>query len=257
MKNFMLFLALVVFAGGIISSCSEDSNTPSKEKNLFPATNNSFWVYTRTYVNDGQTATATDSVAISGTETVKGQTASKYNVYTGGQLRESYFRYSQDSKLYSLPSELLPADILALIPAEILPQDWVVIADDKTNSWEMFTFNVDNVPVDLGGTTTTLNGVIKVTGQKGGMVNKSVGATNYSCQEFTSKISYTGKINYLGQNIDLKFEVNSKTYYADNVGLVYSETPEQEIVVDLVFSKIPVYKIEATNSALVRFSVAQ
>lgn len=256
-KNLVFLLIIVLFGGIFISSCSEDKSTKPTVKNLFPNQNGSYWIYTRNFVEDGQSKTASDSTVIVGNETVQGQNSSKYSVYLDGTFLENYYRYSNDSKLYSLPSELLPADILALIPQGILPQGWVVIADDKVNSWEMFSFDVTNIPIDISGASAVLNGVIKVNGLKGSMKNISAAGTSLSCQEFTTKISYEGKINYSGANIDLKFEVVSRSYFADNIGLVMSETPEQAIEVTLLMQKIPVYQINESKRTLVRYKITE
>lgn len=252
MKRLLGFLLVIVLSGIMFNSCSDDANKPSETKELFPHTNGSYWIYTRAYVEDGQDKSTTDSVVISGTEVVLNQTASKYSAYNEGTLLENYYRYSVDSKLYALPSELLPADIMRLIPSQILPQAWVVIADDKGTTWDMFSFDVTQIPLDLGGASAVLNGQIKVTGTKGTTMNVEVNGSSKSAQEFVTRITYTGTVNYSGANLPLEFSVETKSFFVDKIGLVKTETPKQDIAITLLGQKFPLYTIEAYSRTLVK-----
>ena len=251
----VLFLFLISMIGSlIINSCSE-STTPTVTKEYFPGKTGDYWNYDRSYKENGVDKTAKDSTVISGSTTVKGKVAFKHDTFLDGVYLESYYRYSSDSKLYALPSELMPKEIMVLIPSEILPQDWVVIADDKATTWNMFTFNVTDVKFDVSGTEATLNVVITVSGQKGSTMAMTIGGTSYTTQEFNTKINYVGKVKYMGSDIDLAFEVISKSYFADKIGLVKSETPKQIINISIIGQNIPIYTIEANSRMLTRFSV--
>jgi hypothetical protein len=256
MKNIFSMLMLIVVASFVVNSCSDSSTTPSDTKELFPSTAGSYWIYDGTYKVDGQDMEVQDSTVISGTETIDTKLASKFSVYVGGELSENYFRYSQDSKLYARPTELLPAGFLALIPSEIIPAQWVVIADNKSSNWNMFSFNVSDLAIEVGGSNAVLNGVVDVTGQKGSTVNITVNDTTRASQEFNTKIAYTGTVNYMGINLNLAFEVNTKSYFADKIGLVKSETPEQVISVNVLGQNYPLYTIEASSRVLARFNIA-
>ena len=258
MKNPVSILLLLLIGGLMFSSCEDDKTvTPSVEKNYFPSTNGSYWIYTRTDVEGGQTKTTNDSTVITGSETIHGQMASKYSMYFDGTFNENYFRYSNDSKLYALPSELLPSDLSNLIPDSLLPSnEWIVLADDKKSSWEMFKFNIAELPFEVMGQTAKLNGVVTVKGIKGSTKNIDVSGSPLVAQEFTTRISYVGKINIGGTDVNLTFDIDTKNYYSDNIGLVYSETLEQTIMVDLGFAKFP-YKIEESKRLLVRFNIVK
>lgn len=247
----VLYLFLISIIGSlIVNSCSE-STSPTVTKEYFPGKTGDYWIYEKKSVENKQEKTETDSTVISGSETVKGKTAMKYNSYIGGQLFESYFRYSDDAKLYALPSEMFPSDIKLLLPSAVLPDEWVVIADANAASWTMFTFNVENIPLPFGGTTVMLNGVVTITGNKGGTMSFDVSGKNYSTQEFVTKIAFNGTIKYNSLDIPFSFFVDSKSYFADKVGLIKTETAKQPIT----FQTLPVYTIEASSRMLTRFSV--
>ncbi|MDT3739243.1 MAG: hypothetical protein RO257_07040 [Candidatus Kapabacteria bacterium] len=255
MKKVMYLFLISIIGSLIINSCSE-STTPTVTKEYFPGKTGDTWIYERSYKENGADKTAQDSTIISSSTTVKGKVAFKYDTFINSVYLESYYRYSNDSKLYALPSELLPKEIMALIPAAILPQDWVVVADDKSSNWEMFRFKVEDLPIDVSGVTAKLNGDIIVTGQKAATMNFTVAGKIYSAQEFNTKISYVGKIFYGGYTFDFNFEVNTKSYFADKVGLIRSETPKQEIKINNPFGDpVSLYTIEASSRMLTRFSV--
>lgn len=257
MKKTLLLLFIVALTGILSNSCSDDSTNPSTDsKDLFPSKVGSHWIYDRNFKENGEDKSFRDSTAIAGSETVKGKLADKYISFNGNLQLEHFYRYSENSKLYALPGELLPADITALIPSEILPQEWVVIADDKASSWDMFSFKVDKVPLNLSGTTAELNGDIKVTGSKGGMVNLTVDGKTYSAQEFITKIAYIGKVTYSGLTPDLTFEVVTKSYFADKVGLIKSETPQQDVNISILGQNFKLYTIEANSRMLTHFKIA-
>jgi hypothetical protein len=252
MKKLLVFITIAFLGGLFINSCSDSSTTPTVTKELFPSNTGSYWIYQRAYVEEGTNKTATDSVVILGQENYLGQSAAKYTVYNENEVFETYLRYSQDSKLFALPSELLPVGLMALIPSEILPQNWVVIADDKASQWDIFSFDVTQVPLDFNGVSAVLNGQIKVTGTKGGTRSVLVNGANASAQEFVTTVAYVGTVNYMGANIPLEFSVITKSYFVDKIGLVLVETPEQNVAVTLLGQSIPLYKIDAYSRTLTK-----
>lgn len=257
MKKFLVIIIFAVLGGMFINSCSDDPTTPAVTKELYPSKTGSYWIYQRAYVENGQNKTATDSVVILSQETHLGQSAAKYSVYNEGNIIETYLRYSQDAKLYALPSELLPAGLMMLIPSEILPVNWVVIADDKATNWDMFSFDVTNVNLDLGGATAVLNGKIKVTGSKGGTRPVLINGVNQNAQEFINNVAYIGTVNYSGANIPLEFSVETKSYYLDKVGLVLVDTPKQDVTVSLLGQNFPLYTIDAYSRTLIKSQIVQ
>jgi hypothetical protein len=257
MKNTVSILLILLVGGLLLNSCKDEKTvTPSEEKNYFPSSNGSYWIYNRTYVENNEPKTTNDSTVIVGSETIHSQTASKYSMYFDGTFKESYFRYSNESKLYALPTELLPTELAQLIPPGILPDAWVVLADDKQSSWEMFSFNISELPIEVMGQNAKLNGVVTVKGTKGSTKNIDVSGTSVVAQEFTTTISYVGKLNLAGVDFNLTFNIDTQNYYSDNIGLVSSETLEQTILIDLGFTKYP-YKIEESKRLLVRFNISQ
>ncbi|MDX9791471.1 MAG: hypothetical protein WC313_10795 [Candidatus Kapaibacterium sp.] len=257
MKQIISLFLLATAGLYLLSSCSEEKSTTPSDRNLFPETNGSYWIYNSTYVEDGEDKTETDSTVAVGKETIKSQSATKFAVYVEGQEVETYYRYSNDSKLYALPSELLSQDIVAIIPSDLLPDEWVVVADDKADNWEMFQFNVENIPLEFSGVSAVLNGQLKVTGIKGGSTSLTIDGSTVNAQEFTTKINYTGQINYSGMNIDLPFEIITKHYFADGIGLVKTETPKQEISVNLMGTqKITLYTVEASTRILHHYQIS-
>jgi hypothetical protein len=252
MKKILFLLLTITIGAVIISSCTDNAtNNPDTTRDIFPSKVGTYWLYHRDYKEGTETKTAVDSVIIEGTETKQGKTADKYSVYTAGANTEIYYRYTENSKLYALPSELLPLEIVSLLPSGVLPLNWVVIADDKSNSWEMFSIDVNDVPLNIGGSTANLKGVIKVTGVKGGTSNFTVDSKTYTATEFTTKITYTGKVTMGLITTDLPFEVVTKAYFADKIGLIKSETAEQVIS----FSGIPLYTIQPTSRLLHHFHI--
>ncbi|GAB1370099.1 hypothetical protein MASR1M45_01570 [Candidatus Kapaibacterium sp.] len=257
MKKLLAVLSIAVLGVLMLGSCSDSSNnTTPEEKDLFPAKVGSHWVYERTYVEDNETKTTSDSVIVVELSSKFGKDCQKYNTFIGGVKYDEFFRFSAEGKLYALPSELLPSDLTALLPAEIFPQDWVVIADDNSNTWNMFTIPVDNVNLQISGANAVLNGEIKVSGQKGAKANMTVSGKTYSTQEFITKIAYTGKVTYGPLSPDLTFEVVTKSYFADKVGLVKLETPKQDVTINLG-APITLYTIQPLTRMLHHFDIVE
>lgn len=252
-KYILLFLSLII-GSFIINSCSDNStnnNNPEK-KDYFPSSNGNFWIYKHDYYKDDNLVNDIDSIIIVGKENIKGNNADKYSVYTKGELAENYYRYSDGSKLYALPSELIPNDLIALIPSEVLPQDWVVLADNDNSLWEIFQFDVKDIPLNLSGLgAATLNGVIKLQGKKTNTSTLTIDGKNIKTQNFEIIISYEGKVTLGAISSPLNFNVTTKYYYGENVGLVQTETEKQDISI----SGIKLYTIQSNHRLLQKYNI--
>lgn len=254
MKRLNLVLLFFIFGILAMVSCS-DSNSPSDTKNYFPSSEGDYWIYDSKMTVDSNEVDYTDSTVCKGTETHKGKTAFKFETYLNGSLSDTYYRYSEDSKLYALPTELIPIAIKNIFPTNTIPDDWVVIADAKASNWNMVQFNVDSIQLPTQYGNVQVGGVITVSGQKSGTKNFTINNESVPTEEFTTKTAFSGTVKLMGASLPVNFQVLSKSYYADKVGLVQTNTEKQNVDLNSPFGNFTLFTVDASSRTLIRYNV--
>jgi hypothetical protein len=240
MKKFALIVLITLSAAVIFNSCSSSTDNPATDTtNYFPFKSGNFWVYNSSTTANGQTANTVDSTVMMEQSTQVGQMANRLENYIDSIKSKDSYQYTNGGKLYSLISSVLPDSSILNLPSSLVPEQWVVIADNNAASWDIITIPLTNLPLNLQGNAVTLNGTITVKGQKSDKSTISIMGTDYTAQKFILNIIINGTVTIpiIPVPIPLSnFTIQSNYYYVDNIGLVKSETLPSTL--DLTLTKI-------------------
>jgi len=235
MKKLSQMAALCVFAMLVLASCSEDTTTPAADKNYYPTTVGSTWTYDGVDTEDttgtlrtipGSEYTTTTTVAASMTYMGKPATVLVSASSQPGSTPDTTYISKSSSQIYTYIS-LLPTDALAGFGVDLdLGSRWVLLADFNAGSWTVIDTTIKglSIPNPLSpGSTIPADIVVKISGAKGGTSSMTVSGSSVTAQEFTTTFSIS--ITALGGLVQLPISVVTKTYVAENIGIVKNETP--------------------------------
>lgn len=248
MKYFKTLFLFFISAGFImLSACSDDDDNPvtpndkTKYDSYFPMSAGSWWIYETYDLNQDQSRNLStlefDSVAVTGTETIDGKTASVFSTWTEGEKQNDKYHYVEESKLYINASALLPATL----PKEIdLGSELVILADFFGSTWTLKTQAIDDIDATFGDYDVTLNGTLTISGAKKGTETITVDGIDYNCQEFELSYNYAGKIKYMGYPLDINFTLKRHFFFADGKGLIQDLFESNKVSISVpIIGEIP------------------
>jgi len=217
----------------ILASCSS-STTPAPDKNYFPLTVGNSWTYDGVETEDKSgTATDIDSTKYTSTTTVdaaltyQGKSAYRMVRVTSDGTKDTSYISKSGSQMYSYIA-LNPGDGggAGAVGDVDFGSRWMLVADYNATSWTILDTTITNIPFDVGGgTILTGKAGVKISGSKGSVVSISVGTETVQAQEFTMTVGMTITITVplLGDQV-IPINVIQKTYVAENIGIVKTET---------------------------------
>ena len=225
--------------------------------NYFPNAVGNYWIYESFKLDtNGNRENATrviDSVTITGTKLFLERTSDIYSTYTGSNQPEDNYYISENGKLYTNITNIMPTEI----PFPIDYTDaWIVIANPDSANWSIFEKSFDNVDVTLQGFSGKLNGTLTIKGEKGRNEYMTTGENNLSvmAQEYKILYSFTGTFTptLIPQPITLNFTVTSHRWYSDNIGLIFDRVDPETITLPMY-----IYPIPGRESGMLRFHINQ
>lgn len=246
MKKLYNILLLALCASFVLTSCNKDDDsvtpTTTVTGKYFNMKLGSYWTYTDYDLNtDGsinQQTLSYDSIAVTGTKTLLNKTAfdvSSYNAPANGTYTHDMdYAYSfTDNQLYVTSSFLNFKDQLPIpIDFELPTDQWLLIADNSAAAaWNVFATPVviPEQTINFGGTPLTLKGTYQIIMSKKETGKMTINGTEKNTVTFEMKHQLKATISIL------PVEINVLQYYtyADGVGLVKSNMPNQKISINL------------------------
>jgi hypothetical protein len=209
----------------------------------------SFWVYgTTTKMNDS-TTNSVDSTVVKEQAIQFSQMSFRFENYHNGKKGNDSYQYSANNKLYTSIKSVLPSSDLLPLPSNLVPDVWVVVADNNSSSWDIYTIPIDSLPISYGGLTFSLTGTIKIQGKKSDKTTLNIMGKDYTAQKFIMEVIIDGKI---GGTYPINFTIQTNQYYVENIGLVKTETLSTSLTV--LFQTITTPEI---NSILTNYIVVE
>ena len=243
MKKLILLLSAVV----IMASCSDDKttnpddNNPTASGNYFATTQGSYWIYENETEDAAQGSVVTnDSVALESIEQKDGKEAYNCKTYTDSDNNGSFetnsgtgtFYATEEGKLYIHKDAFLPAglgsgSLLDLSGQIEFKNDWVKIADDSDDDWDIVKSDINLTLPGLGfdvtgkldseGENTKNTKEVIVNGEK---------LTTYG---YKVDINFNGEIAVTGFPVAINFTSTTTYWVAKGIGPVLIETLPVEI----------------------------
>ena len=234
------FLAISLL---LAASCSDDSPTkPSADKTYLPTTNGTYWlseVYTLDTNGRLDTQPYYDSLIVSGTETKLEKLANVFNgfisqnrsqwsanrteyyyiernkIYTHSDIFKSIFGLKLDEANFDLPIEY--------------PNEWYLFIDPNSNSWQIDTLILSDIPIELLGTTRSVDATIIIRGSKGNTETVTFKGQQYTAQIFNIEFSLDGKIDKL---LPVKISRKLSLWMVDGLG--FFKTKNEAFIVPYI-----------------------
>ncbi len=210
----------------ILFSCKDNSTEPTEDFNYYALKekNAYTWKYSSiSFDKDGNFKEDTR------TQEVVDQRGKKFildknafvllKTYQDGKTREDYF-YVDNKKLYAHSNYVTPniSGEGFNIPIN-LPEDWVIIADDEANEWNIVSVPITDIPIATPLGEAKINGTLAIKGQKGKQSEIEFEGKKYPTKEFKILYQFTGKVSISFFNNDLNFTITENYIYANDMGL--------------------------------------
>lgn len=254
MKKLLILLCSVV----IFTACSDDSSTnpdgenPPNSENYFATTQGSYWVYeNETEDEENGKVVTKDSVALKSVSQKDGKEAYNCDTYTDSDNNGSY-ETSQDSetfyatakgKLYIhkdafLPEEFAGGGLINLDGQIKFKEDWIKIADDSDDDWDIVKSPID---LTLEGLGFNVKGDLDSEGENLKKTKEvSVNGKMITTYAYKVKINFNG--NILSQAfplpVPIKFTTSTTYWIAKGIGPVVIEN-EGVVIESLLAGALP------------------
>jgi hypothetical protein len=242
---------ILLFAGMVfINSCSDDDdsnpiNPPTVGENFFKATVGDTWTYESFDIPEAtgeidQSSRIEYTVTITGKETIEAREAYIYKFDGDGYNRDKHF-IPNGKKLESLVSDILPVSLPFELP---VPQSWVTIADLTQNSWDIYSLNLTNLPINYEAIKAVLTGTLKITGTLKEESTLTVSNKDYKVRRIEIKYNVSGNamIEGLPTAIPVSFDLVGNFYYAEGIGLLKNVFPSQKVTLSAISLPVDGYQ---------------
>lgn len=251
-----LLLILGLSAALFFASCSSDNNStnPTPSGDFYNFKTGNFWVYNVSTINpdsDEETVTR-DSSVIVGQEMKFGKNAFKFTKYSNNEQSGDLYQYSENAVLYGLLSSLMPSGEMG-IPTTQVEDTWIKMADpNASGKWDIYTLNLAEVPLDLGGINLKFSGTIKFDGMKGEKKIVNVLNKDYTAQKYTINANINISATFSGIPLPIVATIPTHFYYVDGIGLVRTQT--ESVAINLIATT---YNTPSSESLLINYNVTK
>lgn len=202
---------LLISAVAILASCSDDKTTnpdPSDSENYFATTKGSYWIYENETEDETEgTIITKDSVALESVEQKDGKEAYNCKTYSDTDNNGTYetnsgtetFYATAEGKLYIHKDAFLPDGLGEGSPLDFSGQiqfkdDWIKIADDSDDDWDILESKID---LTIPGAGFTITGNVDSEGEN---------------TKKTKEVTVNGvKMTAYGYKVDINFNGNAST----------------------------------------------
>ena len=259
MKNKIIMLISLMSVAAFIVSCSDDDNgtePEDKEDVVYFDGSVEAYVYDEYDLDTDNSKIANtvhqDSLAYSQETQKDGKSASEYSVFTnaeGSYMSDGMNYYSgETNKMYAHISVF--QNMFGNIEAEGFSLEtffdqidtWFLIADNKSNSWEIYDGQVTFDLPELGET----DGNVLITMKSDGNDAVTIDGESMMADKYTMTMNIKAMITVLIE-LEVDIDVTSSFWVAPNIGLVKSSVNSFKLpVIDLW--------VEGTESMLVRYN---
>ncbi len=249
MKKLNLTLIALVSFSVILSSCNDnkatnpDDNNPTVSGNYFATTQGSYWVYENETEDETQSTVITkDSVSLESVEQKDGKEAYNCKTYTDSDNNGSYetnsgtetFYATAEGKLYIHKDAFLPDGFGNGSPIDLSGQiefkdDWVKIADDSDDDWDIVE---SKISLTLPGLGFDVEGDLDSEGENTKKTKEvTVNGQKLMTYGYKVDINFTGNISIPMSPLPVPIGFTSSTTYwvAKGIGPVLIETSPVEI----------------------------
>lgn len=253
MKKILLLLCSVV----IFSSCSDDSATnpddkPSASENYFATTQGSYWIYENEIEDpeNGKVVTK-DSVALKSVSQKDGKEAYNCDTFTDSDNNGSYetnqgsetFYATAKGKLFIhkdafLPDEFSGGGFINLGDQIQFKEDWIKIADDSDDDWDIVKSPIE---MTLDGLGFTIKGDVDSEGENMKKTKEvSVNGKMVTTFAYKVKINFNGNIltEAFPLPVPIKFSTATTYWIAKGIGPVVIEN-EGVLIESVLAGAIP------------------
>lgn len=241
-------IILVVIIAISFYSCKDSSNNTPITNSLYdyvPTEIGSWWEYEDYEVdedgNESEEPVKIKSI-LENVETIGDSTfvnMINYSMDNNENVGEINYKIV-GNKLYSANFIDLP------IPMDNPPE--VLLMDYDKNEWEVL--NLDDYEISFFGTEITSS--IRGNAQKSYTETIKVKNKNIECQTVDYEIKVTGETVYMGQNVQISTEIESKVWLGIGVGIVKSRVSPVEISIFGINEVLP-----GTNRYLTDYQIAK
>lgn len=235
-------MLLAVFA--FLSSCSDDSSSPSKSE-LQPTSLGSWWIYENYSIDSNNVSkklSGYDSVVVSGKSIIMEKEASVFKTIEINSIGEpvgnsdNYYNL-QDNKLYMHSKAFTDAVSSQFFPFTFKEQ-WMKVADKNDDDWKAYEDDINDFAGPFG---SSVDGKILINGEKGGSKQFTIDNKTVNTSEFILTINFTGSatIPDILFPITITIERKMYLYFADGIGLVYQKMPPNKISLLVMNMNLP------------------
>ena len=255
MKRLLGFALAVAM---IATACSDETTNPTPTDSYVSGTAGSYTIFNLTYIEIDTNGVrqeypaGTDSVVAGAKVNVTdgaGSTkmAVPYVHHDAGTAIDTAYFAEDGAKMYVLYDLSFAAPGVA--PVE-LGTRWVLIADQNaTGTFTGLDMVIEDITIDYNGTALPADVAFKITGQKKGSENLTIGGKSVSALRYenTYGITITVTVPIIGA-IPIPINVVTTAKYGKGIGLVYeAQEPTPIAVPQLGFDfTLPGYRAEAT-----------
>jgi hypothetical protein len=247
-----------------VTSCSDDTTTPTTAVNYLPTTVGSNWIF-ENYILDSTNSRVNasspviDSMVVAGTEVKLAQTATVFQHYTntnkaGYVVGNKWYFYSANENVYvysGLFNELLGLDKFPVKLPFTIDEKWMTLIDANNTTWNLHTKDIANDTIDYGGTKYPFSGSFKIDATKQAKEDLTIGSTKLNCQKINYLFSISGKVKYGFFEIPITLSGNCSMWYADKVGLVKIYFQSQKLSVQGLMEQ----SMNGTEQNLIRYNI--
>ncbi|MFN5006933.1 MAG: hypothetical protein ACK5GO_05500 [Ignavibacteria bacterium] len=267
MKIFLrsVFILIVMGLTIGISSCSDDTTTPTPSADIMPLTTGSHYVYNVIRLDSltGQrdlNAAQVDSMVVGGSSLKDGKTAYAFDVFRSNVKIRTDLYAKEGQTVWGYWQFIPPGIVLTELINTIIPQTrrWSKFADfNATTEWTIADTNVTGVSVPFNGTTIPLSSNISMKGKK--LETSSVainGASFPNTTKFELTLTLKPSITIFGNALQVDpIVVKQYIWIAQNVGIVKEEFPALDLKVTIPGIEPIQFKGDGFVRELLRYSV--
>lgn len=241
--KYLKLLAIAALISAFAISCSDDDDpTNPSNGSYFDVSAGDWWIYENHEVNeegniDESKYYDTTKVTATMNYTDRNSVTKEADVHTmtysdGTDSDEVYFA-NTETQLWTTTDFILPSDMDFNLPIDELVNAWVMLIDDKSNSWTVFpeiTVTQDDIEI-TDGVEGDLSAKFKIDGKKSNKVSWNGLGKTYQAQEFliTNSIVLTLTPDAMPIPITINLNIEIKMWYVEGIGLVRAYVPPQEV----------------------------
>lgn len=242
--KYLKLLAVAAILSAFFMACSDNNNPTdgTDVKNYFTMNDGDWWIYENYEVGEAGLDNAT--LYFDTTKVIKNENYTDKNSVTkmasvlqskfsDASGTESNYFSTNESQVWTTTDFILPKELDFNLPIDQLYNSWIMLIDDKLNSWTIFdeiTITQDGVDI-VEGISGDLTAKYKITGKKTSIQTWQGLGKSFSAQEYiiTNAIDLSIVPDIIPIPIKTTIDIEVKLLFVDGIGLVQVDVPYQKV----------------------------